>query len=163
MNFKKFPLRLESYLFEPINWNTALQSFNSIAPFMSRTDWQSAGYNIDRSYQRLPHNLYVQQEDERGYLRRSVKFFQSLQKMVSQEASYGYARPRTILIVGHSASPIIFPTIAKNERFDLSTFNQKCGSSQFLDTAVLERNAATKQWQQTGEIRPALSEISLKS
>lgn len=150
MNRAQVPLRIEPYLFEPMNWNTALQGYRQISPFISSKEWASAGYNIDGRYRRI--NNYVNPfENEYEYYRRSVAVYSAINRHAADAASpYGYGspqrRPRTVLIIGHAASPVIFPTVVSGQAFNLNEFVGQVKNITFLHTIVLERDAATQEW-----------------
>jgi len=157
MNRSSVPIRIEPYLFEPMNWNIPLQALGDISPFMSTGDWLQAGYNIDRRYRRL--NDYLNpSETENDFLMRSQIFLQSIERLhggVAPPTGRGYARGRrsTVLIVGHAATPVIFSSIAQRQPFDAEAFGQQCSSIPFLHTIVLERDAISRIWY----IRPIMS------
>ncbi|CAF2423752.1 unnamed protein product [Rotaria sp. Silwood2] len=150
MNRSNVPIRLETYLFEPLAWNKPFQELNMIPPFMSTGEWKKAGYNVDRRYQSINRaiNLYETEED---FWLRSKEFFDKIQQRHGHTTrKFGFGRGSNrrsnILIVGHAASPLIFPSIAFEEPFDPYLFGQQCGQIPYLHTVVLERNAKTHIW-----------------
>jgi broad specificity phosphatase PhoE len=150
MNRCHIPIRLEPYLFEPMNWNSALLLLDKINPFMSTSDWKNTGYNIDQRYQRLGNYLNLH-ETETDYYDRSKDFFQSIVHRHGQIVPpifHGYAprRRTTVLIVGHASSTEMFSTIALRQPFDLKIFGEQCAKIPYLHTAVLERDAMTRIW-----------------
>jgi broad specificity phosphatase PhoE len=156
MNRSQVPIRLEPYLFEPMNWNSALLLLDKMYPFLSASDWKQTGYNIDQHYQRLNNYLNLH-ETEIDYYNRSRNVFDSIVQHHGRtlpQVPYGQmARTRkTILIVGHAASSEIFSTIALRQPFDVKTFGENCGKIPYLHTAVLERDAITHIWY----LRPVL-------
>lgn len=156
MNRSQVPIRLEPYLFEPMNWNSALLLLDKINPFMSTSDWKQTGYNIDQRYKRLNNYLNVH-ETETDYYNRSRDFFESIVhhhgRMLPQIPPGHVPRCRTtILIVGHAASTEMFSTIALRQPFDAKNFGEQCAKVPYLHTAVLERDAITHIWY----LRPVL-------
>ena len=148
------PIRTEPYLFEPLNWNEALRMLKDTPPFMSTHEWAQAGYNIDRRYRSMDDYLNPY-ETENDYFQRSQLLFQTIERRHGGTAApigHGYAHGRrtTVLLVGHAASPIIFPTIASRQPFDAQVFGAQCGRISFLQTVILEREAISRQW----NIRP---------
>jgi broad specificity phosphatase PhoE len=157
MGRNQISMRLEPYLFEPMNWNTPFQMLGNISPFMSTGDWIQSGYNVDRRYRRL--NDYLNPyETENDYYQRTQSFFQTIERRhggVAPPIGHGhaYGRRSTVLIVGHAASPTIFPTIATRQQFNSEQFGQQCANVPFLHTIVLERHALTRIW----SVRPIMS------
>jgi broad specificity phosphatase PhoE len=153
MNRSQIPIRLEPYLFEPMNWNTPLQELGDVSPFMSTGDWIQNGYNMDRRYRRL--NDYLNPlENEQDFLKRSQIFFQSIERRHGSGASLiGRGRRSTVLIVGHAATPLIYSTIALRQPFDVDSFGKQCAHIPFLHTIILERNATNRTW----HMRPIMS------
>lgn len=156
MNRGNVPIRLEPFLFEPMNWNSALLLIDKFNPFLSRGDWQQSGYNVDRHYHRLNNylNLY---ENENDYYQRSQEFFNSLLYYHGRHlpaAAHGQAarRRKTILVVGHASTTEIFSTIALQQPFNTKVFGEQCGKVPYLHTAVLERDAVTHIW----SVRPVM-------
>ena len=150
MNRNHIPIRPEPYLFEPMNWNSALRLLDGMHPFMSTGDWKRTGYNVDQNYPRLDNylNLY---ENENDYYNRSQTFFQSIEQRhggISPAVAHGYAprRRTTVLIVGHASSPEIFSTIALRQPFDTKIFGEQCTKVPYLHTVVLERDANNHIW-----------------
>ena len=151
------PIRIEPYLFEPMIWNTQLQALGNTSPFMSSGDWLQAGYNVDRRYHRLDEYLNPL-ETENDFYMRSQYFFQSIERRhggVVPQIGRGYAQGRrsTVLLVGHAATPLIYPYIALHQPFNAEVFGQQCAGIPFLHTVVLERNAVSRIWY----IRPIMS------
>ena len=146
MNRSQIPIRLEPFLFEPLNWNTPLQALGNVSPFMSSGDWLQSGFNVDRRYRRI--NDYLDPfETENDYYLRSDKVFRSIVGRYSANHSpHGHRRPTTVLIVGHAASPIIFETIAQQQPFNAEQFGQQCAHISYLHATVLERNATNGVW-----------------
>jgi len=157
MNRSHIPIRLEPYLFEPMNWNSALLLLGKINPFMSTNDWQQTGYNIDQRYHRLSNYLNLH-ETETDYYNRSKDFFESIVRRHDEVSPrvppYGYAprRRTTILIVGHASSTEMFSTIALRQPFNVKTFNEQSAKVPYLHAAVLERDATTRIW----SLRPVM-------
>lgn len=157
MNRGHVPIRLEPYLFEPMNWNSALLIIDKYNPFMSTMDWKNTGYNIDRRYHRLNDYLNLH-ENENDYYHRSKEFFNSIvhhhHGSPLQAVPHGQVARRrtTILIVGHASSTEIFSTIALRQPFDTKSFGDQCGKIPYLHSAVLERDAVTHIW----SIRPVM-------
>jgi broad specificity phosphatase PhoE len=157
MNRTHIPIRLEPYLFEPMNWNSALLLIpDNINPFMSTTDWAQTGYNIDQHYRRLNNYLNLH-ETEHDYYNRSKDFFDSIQHhhgRILPPAPHGQAIRRriTILIVGHASSTEMFSTIALRQPFDMKSFGEQSAKVPYLHTAVLERDAVTHIW----SLRPVM-------
>jgi broad specificity phosphatase PhoE len=156
MNRSHIPIRLEPYLFEPMNWNSALLLLDKINPFMSTTDWKQTGYNIDQRYHRIS-NYLNQHETELDYYNRSKNVFESIVRQHGESlppVPHGQAprRRRTILIVGHAASSEMFSTIALRQPFDVKIFGEQCAKVPYLHTAVLERDAITHIW----SLRPVM-------
>ncbi|CAF1329868.1 unnamed protein product [Rotaria magnacalcarata] len=146
MNRTNIPLRLETYLFEPMIYNKPYQEFITLSPFMSPHTWARAGYNMDRTYQRLDDFL-APQETETDYRDRSQYFLETIEQEYDRRVgARGYSRPSTVLIVGHAATPLIFSNIASRQQLDPVAFGQQCAHIPFLHTMVLERNAATHKW-----------------
>ncbi|CAF2872740.1 unnamed protein product [Rotaria sp. Silwood2] len=150
MNRSHIPLRLEPYLFEPMNWNSALLLLDRISPFLSTGDWQRTGYNIDRRYQRLSNYLNPH-ETETDYYHRSQEFFASIERHHGKILSPAYSgliprRRKTILIVGHASSTEMFSTIALGKHFNAKDFTDQCTKVPYLHTAILERDATNHQW-----------------
>jgi broad specificity phosphatase PhoE len=146
MNRSSVPIRIEPYLFEPMNWNTHLQMLGDVSPFMSNGDWRRAGYNIDRRYRRI--NDYIDpSENENDFLMRSQVFLQSIERQFSR------GRRSNVLIVGHAATPLIFSNITQHQPFNPELFGQQCANIPFLHTIVLERDATSRIW----HVRPIMS------
>ena len=149
MNQNYVPLRLEPNLFEPLNWNSALLLLDKTSPFMSTTDWKQTGYNVDPHYRRL-NNYLSPHETEVDYYNRSRMVFDSIVRHHGKNSpamSYRHMpKRRTILIVGHASSTEIFSTIALRQPFDAKTFGDQCAKVPYLHTAVLERDAYTRNW-----------------
>lgn len=142
------PIRIEPSLFEPMGWNTPLQSLGDISPFMSKGEWMRSGYNIDRNYRRL-NNYLNPVEDEYEFYGRSQAFLESLERRHDGMIPFidrRRRRPSTILIVGHAASPLIYPTIALQQPFDAEAFGKNCGNVSYLHTTILERDATNRTW-----------------
>jgi broad specificity phosphatase PhoE len=153
MSRNSVPIRIEPYLFEPMNWNAPLQALGDISPFMSTGDWMQNGYNVDRRYRRL--NDYVNPfETENDFYKRSQGLFKSIERRHGGVAPpIGRGRRSTVLIVGHAATPLIFSTIAQRQPFNAELFGQQCAHIPFLHTTVLERDATSRIWY----IRPIMS------
>ncbi|CAF0804848.1 unnamed protein product [Rotaria sp. Silwood1] len=150
MNCSHIPMRLEPYLFEPMNWNSALLLLDKISPFMSTGDWKQTGYNIDQRYQRLSNYLNPY-ETEIDYYHRSREFFESIERHHSKILSPTYRKliPRrhtTILIVGHASSTEMLSTIALRKQFNAKSFADQCAKVPYLHTTILERDAISRQW-----------------
>lgn len=150
MNRSQVPLRLEPYLFEPMNWNSALLLIDKMNPFMSTTDWRSAGYNIDQRYKRLNNYLNLH-ETETDYYYRSRDFFDYIvhhhgRMLPTVLPGHAPRRRTTILLVGHASSTEMFSTIALRQAFDAKIFGEQCAKVPYLHTAVLERDAITRIW-----------------
>ena len=146
MNRSRLPIRIEPYLFEPMNWNSALQGFSHISPFLSTLDWTKAGFNVNRRYRRINDQIY-RFENETDYFQRTVQVFDVLKRHAGAVAPpYGYGRPKTILIIGHAASPTIFPTVVSGQPFNFNQFSNDVKNVPFLHTIVLERAAGTSDW-----------------
>jgi len=156
MNHTHIPMRLEPYLFEPMNWNSALLLLDKINPFMSTSDWKQTGYNVDQNYRRL-NNFLNQHETEVDYYNRSKDFFDSIlyhHGRILTKAPHGQAprRRTTILMVGHASSTEMFSTIALRQSFDTKTLGEQSAKVPYLHTAVLERDAVTHIW----SVRPVM-------
>ena len=150
MNCARVPLRLEPYLFEPMNWNSTLSMLGEINPFMSTSDWKQSGYNIDQNYQRLGNYLNIL-ETETNYYNRSRNFFQAIEHRHGKTAPqmnhrYFPKRPKTILIVGHASSTEIFSTIALRQPFNSKILGEQSSKVSYLHTVVLERDAINRIW-----------------
>ncbi|CAF1359390.1 unnamed protein product [Rotaria magnacalcarata] len=144
------PICPEPYLFEPLNWNSALLLLKDINPFMSSGEWKRAGYNIDQHYARL-NNYLNADETEMDYYNRSRQFFDSIERHHGKIFSPAYRGllPRqrtTVLIVGHAASTEMFSTIALQKPFEVKKFGDQCAKVPYLHTVVLERDAITRIW-----------------
>ncbi|CAF0864142.1 unnamed protein product [Didymodactylos carnosus] len=140
MNRAAVPLKIEPALFETMSWNPQLQLLGNVSPFMSTQDWTTAGYTVDHRYHRLTNYLNPN-ETEQDYYNRSAQFLHTIEKR------HGSGRSRkTVLVVGHASSTIIYPTIALRHPFDAVKFGQDCGNVQYLSTVILERDAYSKIW-----------------
>jgi broad specificity phosphatase PhoE len=150
MNRSHVPIRLEPYLFEPMNWNSALSLLGQMNPFMSSTDWRTTGYNIDMRYHRL-NNYINTNENETGYYTRTRNVFDAIERHHGDSngrAQHGQTPKRrtTILIVGHASSTEMFSTIALRQPFDTKELVDQSAKVPYLHTAVLERDAYTRAW-----------------
>jgi broad specificity phosphatase PhoE len=149
MNRSHVPIRLEPYLFEPMNWNSAFLSLDKIHPFMSKGDWTQTGYNIDHRYRRLSKELNAK-ETEIDYYHRSQDFFDTIQYRHGEKVPiYPGQRPSrrtTILLVGHASTTEIFSTIALKQPFDVKNLGEQTAKVPYLHTAVLERDAINRIW-----------------
>ena len=150
MNRSQVPIRLEPYLFEPMNWNSAFLLIEKMNPFMSTSDWRRSGYNIDQRYRRLGNNLNLH-ETEIDYYRRSRIFFDSIVhhhgRMLPAVPRGHVARRRTtVLMVGHASSTEVFSLIGLRKPFDAKTLAGQAAKVPYLHTAVLERDAVTHVW-----------------
>ena len=159
MNRTQVPIRLEPYLFEPMNWNSALLLLDQMSPFMSTSDWRQTGYNIDQRYHRL-NNYINPHETEIDYFGRSKDFFNSIvhhHGRVLPPVSNGQVprRRTTILIVGHASTTEMLSTIALRQPFDVKVLGEQTAKVPYLHTAVLERDAITRVWY----LRPFLSYV----
>ncbi|CAF0806899.1 unnamed protein product [Adineta steineri] len=141
MNRSNIPIRLEPYLFEPMNWNTGLVLLDRVSPFMSSGEWRKSGYNIDPRYHRI-NNYLSTSENENGYYMRTRNLFDAIEHRHSQTRK----QRSTILIVGHASSTEIFTTIALRLPFDSNEFVHQSDRVPYLHTAVLERDAYTHTW-----------------
>jgi broad specificity phosphatase PhoE len=137
-------IAIDPFLFEPLAWNTALLMFQNVTPFLSIHDWVHAGFRINRSYVPVGQELNVN-EKESDYYARSMMMFDQMTNR-NYRAHVQQPRPTNILVLGHSASPVIFNVIASGVPFDLDKFNKSCEKISFLDTLILERDARTKKW-----------------
>lgn len=157
MNRSQVPIRLEPCLFEPMTWNSALETLGQVHPFMSKTDWQQTGYNIDSRYQCFS-NILNMKETENDYFKRSLNFFNSIvqhhgRSLIPGSDGQASRRRLTILLVGHASSTEMFSTIALRQPFDAKTLTEQSNKVPYLHTAVLERDAITHNWY----LRPYLS------
>jgi len=150
MNRSQVPIRLEPYLFEPMNWNSALLLLDKMHPFMSTADWRDSGYNIDQRYHRLSNYINLH-ENESGYYSRSQRFFESIERHHGGKIPGGHhgqlsKKHITILIVGHASSTEILSTIAMKQPFDPQSLGDQSANIPYLHAAVLERDALTHNW-----------------
>ena len=147
MNCAKVPIRLEPYLFEPINWNFPLLILDKTYPFMPKGNWKQRGYNIDQNYQHLGTYLNIL-ETEVNYYDRSRDFFQVIEHRHVPQINHKYfpKRRTTVLIVGHASSPEMFSTIALRQPFHIEIFGERSARVPYLHTVVLERDAINRIW-----------------
>ncbi|CAF1218676.1 unnamed protein product [Adineta ricciae] len=150
MNRSHVPIRVEPYLFEPMNWNSALLLLEQMNPFMSSGDWRKTGYNIDQRYHRL-NNYINTSENETGYYVRSRNVFDVIERHhgdISPRVHYGQSprRRTTILIVGHASSTEMFSTIALRQPFDAKELVDQSAKVSYLHAVVLERDAYSHMW-----------------
>jgi broad specificity phosphatase PhoE len=151
MNQQHVRIRLEPYLFEPLSWNDALQHYSSIPPFLSTNDWLRTGYNVDRHYRCIDDYLYLN-ETENDYFQRSQRVLKSIEhlhhmeRMPIDRRQKSHGRTTTVLIVGHAASPVIFPMIASGQPFNSHAFIQGCRNVPFLHTVDLKRDYHSRRW-----------------